>query len=329
MNDERTSAPAPRPPRRRHLVPALGLLVLAPWVGEFLLGNLALRELIALPFLIPLYGGGALLIRESARRAGRGWPSILLLGLAYGVIQAGLVDQSLFNPSFQGLDFQRVTPIPGLGISAYHAISFIVGHAVWSISVPIAIVELLTPDSRASPWLGRVGLATTALFYLLGCALLALGLYQEEQFLAAPMQLAGAAGTGIALIIAAFALKPRPAPQTSRPVPRPWLLGMGVFVGTSVFFARPENWLGGVIMGLVLLGLGALAVAYWSRQPGWRLQHQFAVVAGTILTYAWAGFALTALLRPDDRLAWVGNTVFALIAGLLLVVTARRIQRVQ
>ena len=40
----------------------------------------------------------ALLIREVARRRGLGWPGILLLAAAFGVVQAGLVDQSMFSP---------------------------------------------------------------------------------------------------------------------------------------------------------------------------------------------------------------------------------------
>ncbi len=88
----------------------LALLVLAPWVGEYLLGNVPIQRLPLLPFLVPLYGCGALLVREVARRTGRGWPTIFLLATAYGVIEAGLVDQSLFNATFEGLDQTRRDP---------------------------------------------------------------------------------------------------------------------------------------------------------------------------------------------------------------------------
>jgi hypothetical protein len=77
---------------------AVGLLFLAPLVGEYLLGNVSIVEIGALPILALLYGGGAVLIRELSRRTGRGWPTILVLGLAYGLIEAGLIDQTLFNP---------------------------------------------------------------------------------------------------------------------------------------------------------------------------------------------------------------------------------------
>ncbi len=305
----------------------LGLLFLAPWVGEFLLGNIPASQLPALPFLVPLYGGGALLIREVARRTGRGWPTILLLGAAYGIIEAGLVDQSLFNPSFQGHDFQEVTPIPALGISAYNALSFVAGHAVWSIGVPIAIVEMLTPRSQTTPWLGKVGLAVTGILYLAGCMLIFNEMYSQEGFLASPGQRIGAAGAALGLTVAAFARKKHPRVGTSRPVPNPWLLGVGSFVVASMFFALLENWFGGVIMGVALLAVAAVLVAHWSRQRGWNIRHQLALTAGALLTYAWGGFVLTSLLRPGQTAAWTGNVVFALVAIVLLVATAQRIRR--
>ena len=42
-------------------------------VAEYPLGDLPLRLLPALTVLVPAYGGGAILIREAARRMGRGW----------------------------------------------------------------------------------------------------------------------------------------------------------------------------------------------------------------------------------------------------------------
>jgi hypothetical protein len=303
--------------------PVLGLLVLAPWVGEYLLGNVSAREILALPVLAPLYGGGALLIREVVRRTGRGWPAILLLAGAYGVIEAGLVDQSLFNPHFEGHEFQAVTPVPALGISATNSISFIAGHVVWSIGIPIAIVETLTPGRRTTPWLGPVGLALTGALYLFGCYLIFSALRDSEGFLATPAQRIGAATVAAALIVAAFATgRRRPATGKSS-VPRPWVLGVGTFVVSSAFFARPENWLGGVVVGVTLLAVAAVLVARWSGRRDWTARHRFALVAGALPTYAWGGFVLTWLMGPQDPVRWAGNVVFAVLAAALLVVTGR------
>lgn len=303
--------------RLGRFAPVLGLFFLAPWVGEYLLGNVSVRQIFALPILALLYGSGALLIREVARRTGRGWPTMLLLGAAYGVIEAGLVDQSLFNPSFETWDFLAVTPIPALGISAFNAMSFVVGHAIWSIGIPIAIVELLTPSRRTTPWLGKVGLGVTAAFYILGCINVFRFLYRAEGFLASPGQLAGAAAVAVLLIGLAFAVKPRPVVRTNRRVPSPRLLGIGTFLLSSLYSLRSESW-GGVGLGIVLLTLAALLVAFWSRGEGWGIMHQFALVAGALLNYAWLGYALTALTTPGDPVRWAGNLIFTLVAiGLL------------
>src|SRR3954471_20679594 len=82
---------------KRGIWPALGLFITAPLVAEFLLGNLPIKLLPALIVLAPLSGGGALLIREWVRRTGRGWPSIMLLGLAYAIVEEAYTTQSLFN----------------------------------------------------------------------------------------------------------------------------------------------------------------------------------------------------------------------------------------
>jgi len=50
------------------MAPVLLLLVIAPLVAEFLLGDVTLASLPALVLFIPLYGGGAVLIREVVRR---------------------------------------------------------------------------------------------------------------------------------------------------------------------------------------------------------------------------------------------------------------------
>ncbi len=325
MDRKNNSSQEPRPSWLRRLAPVLGLLILSPWVGEFLLGNIEAGAILALPYLVPLYGGGALLIREVTRRTGRGWPTILLLGTAYGIIEAGLVDQSLFNPVFEGHAFLEVTPIPALGISAYNAISFIVGHAVWSIGAPIAIVEMLTPARRNTPWLGWFGLFMTGLLYLFGCAIIFLDLYTSEDFLASPGQMIGAALTALTFIFIAFAIRKPAAALTDRPVPKPWPLGLGSFVTASIFFARPETWFTGVVIGILLLCAAAWVVAHWARQQGWSRMHEFALVAGILLTYAWGGFVLTALFRPDNTVAWIGNAVFALIAVFLLIFTSKRV----
>ena len=102
---------------RRPIAMALGLLVLAPVVGEYLLGNTPISQLGALVLFVPLYGCGALLVREVGRRLG-GWPTIGLFAAAYALLEEGPVDQMLFNPGYLDLgSFASYGEIPGLGIA--------------------------------------------------------------------------------------------------------------------------------------------------------------------------------------------------------------------
>jgi cation transport ATPase len=110
------------------------------------------------------------------------------------------------------------------------------------------------------------------------------------------------------------------------PLTGPLLLGTGTFVIASIYSARPENWVGAAL-AIVILCITAVLIFQWSRQPEWNLKHEFALVAGALLTYAWLGFVLTSLVRPDDTVAWVGNVFFAMIAILLLIVTGKAVER--
>jgi hypothetical protein len=192
--------------------PVLGLLFLAPLVGEFLLGNVTIRDIGALILLAPLYGGGALVIREVARRTGKGRPTILALGLAYGIVEAGVIDGSLFSASYEGVDYNAVR-IPVLGVSAFYALQFVINHAVWSISIPILLTETLTPRHRTTPWLGRAGLAVVAAVYVVGAVLIRLDSVRSGESHVTGMQTAGVVLVALVLIAVAITL-PGPATRT-------------------------------------------------------------------------------------------------------------------
>src|SRR5262249_43904109 len=162
------------------------LFLLAPTVGELLLGNLAFKQLpFFLPMLVPMYGGGALLIREVARRAGRGPTTMLILGIPYGLVEGGLAGQMPFQRPFAGHDEMGDTYIPALGMGGWLTIGVLTMHAVWSTNVGIALVEAFVPDRAQTPWLGRTGLCITAVIFVTGSSVVAWGSYQDERFFAA------------------------------------------------------------------------------------------------------------------------------------------------
>jgi hypothetical protein len=142
---------------KRKIFAVISLFLVAPLVAEYLLGDLPLKLLSALIVLAPAYGGGALLIRETARRTGRGWPTMLMLGAAYTLIGEGLVSQSLFNPDYMQKHWHLLYPayLPALGIGGWWTLLMFNLHTFWSMGVSIALVEALFPADAEAPWLGR------------------------------------------------------------------------------------------------------------------------------------------------------------------------------
>ena len=307
---------------RTRILAALGLAFLSPLVGEYLLGNISIRQLVALPFLVPIYGGGALLIREVTRRASRGWPTSLVLGLVYGVIEAGIFDGSLFNPSFEGMDYAGAR-IPALGLSAYYAIQFVVNHAVWSIAIPILLTETLTPRHRTAPWLTRTGLGVTAVVYVLGGLLIRSDSVHRGEYRTSWAQAIGVVLVALVLVTAAFSL-PRPSlRQSAGWVPRPWLAGVAAFLVSSCYFLLPANW-PGVAASVMIIAGTALLVAWLSQRAGWHAGHRTALAAGALMTYAWAGFLLMAIKHHGDPVGFAGNALLTGAAIVLSAIAAKR-----
>ena len=316
----------------RRILPALGLFLLAPLVGEFLLGNVPITMLGALLLLAPLYGGGALLIRETARRWRLGWPGIGVLCLVYGLVEEAFVTQSLFNPNYVGLRLLDYGFIPGLGISAWWTVFVLSIHAVWSTAVPIALVESLTPDARTTPWLGPLGIAVTALLFVASCVLLFF-FQQQEPFMASVPQFIGSAGVVALFSGVAIALRgrdPRPQPSTTAaPVPRvvggaTFLLGSAFMALAIIHDAIPAILNVAGMLALLAAGWGLLW--RWSARAGWSQRHVFAAAGGLLLVYAWYSFVQVPSIPGSTPLAdAIGNAVFACGALALLVFGWRRL----
>lgn len=317
---------------RHSLVPALGLFFLAPLVGEFLLGNLPITSLGLLAFLAPLYGGGALLIRESVRRWRLGWPSMIVLCFVYGLVEEAFVTQSLFNPNYVGLRLLDYGYISRLGVSAWWTVFVLSIHAIWSTAVPIALVESFTSGTRRTPWLGYVGLAITAVLYIMACALLFV-FQRQDSFRASNAQFLMSAIAVVLLIAFAIGLGriPRNGPGATQTAPTPWVVGAVAFGLGSAFMGlarihAPLPAALNVAGLLILLAAGSLLFWRWSNRADWSAQHGFALAGGLLLTYAWYGFVQTPSTGDATPLMDnIGNAVFAISAILLLVIGGKRV----
>jgi hypothetical protein len=168
----------------------------------------------------------------------------------------------------------------------------------------------------------------TAVLFALGSALIFSDHQQTERFLPTVPQMAGAAAVTVALVGIAFAVGRRPVPGRARPseAPNAWLVGAAALVASSLFFARPESWLG-VAMGVGLVAVMAVVVAGWSRRAGWGGAHRLALAGGALLTYAWGGFVVLSLEGAATTVNLAGQTALVLGAAALLTAAARAVGR--
>jgi hypothetical protein len=311
----------------RRIAPAFVLVFLAPFVGEVLLGNTPLRLIGAYLLVLPMYGFGALFIRELSRRTGRGWPTILILGVAYGVVEEGLADMSLFNPNFLGQHLLSYGNLFGIGWPWWFFVLTL--HAVWSIGVSIALAEALFARHGPYPWLGRTGLVVSGVVFGLGVVLV--HFVGGEGYKLSAGELVLSLALVAVLTAVAFLLPRRRVTQPAGPqqAPSPWVAGVTAFVLTGAFMSVTRLAytlkLSAVVLILVyflLYGLAVLAVSRWSRRIGWNAEHRFALAAGALLTYAWYGF----VQAPHDALDLVGQAIFALLALGVLILAGRQVR---
>ncbi len=314
------------------------LFFLSPLVAEYLSGTTLPIVLIFL--IVPLslyYGSGALLIRELTRRTGRGWPTILLLGLAFGVVEEGVITQSLFNPDYLALNLHLLDPgyLRALGIGTLWTVFVLGGHMLWSIGAPIEIVEESTGSRRTTPWLGRRGLIVVAVLFVIGCVISFVVTKAEDAdapFSASPAQLGVSAAIAVILVVVAFLLPRGERRPAAGQAPSAWLVfaatviagaGWGLLAGATSL----PWWPASVAIALVFLVVLGVQVATWSRRDGWGRWHRLAVAAGALATSGWHAFAMEYSKPPVVDL--ISRVIYLAAAAAMVWLAVRRIRVVR
>jgi hypothetical protein len=216
------------------------VLLLAPVLGEWLSAASPPLDSLwppSLVLLVSMYGGGALLCREIARRNGLGLRGLCLLAAAYAVFEEALVDRFWFHarpPSEGGLGHYSEVWHTNVLLAA----NLTVFHIAVSIVSTVILVELMFPEHRRQPWLGRRGLVVTAAaFFVLPPVL------YGEYTIRPLLQLLAAAVLMVVLIQVAVRLPGRPSMWDSQAETLPARRGVTVVA----FVAAAANLL---LMGL-------------------------------------------------------------------------------
>jgi hypothetical protein len=329
------------PPRaaapRRGISPAIVLFFLSPMLAELLSGSSPPTEFFnpfTLVLLGLLYGGGSILVRELVLRWRKGWPSIFVLGAAYGILEEGLMVKSFFDPQWVDLGPLGVYG-RWAGVNWVWSVGLTVFHAVWSIGIPILLVTLMFPQQARQPWVGRRMSRALAVLLLADVAFgyLALTPYRPPlvPYLAA----------GVAVVALAFLARSMPAAfRRPRPVgaaaekPRSgrwFFLGLGWAIAffATIWVVPNTRVVPLANIGLILL----LAAATWFGLPrlfpvsAWDARHLLALASG-----AAAFLILLAPLQeldPARALEMKGMTVTAVVAVIGLVWMTWRTRRLE
>ncbi len=334
----------------RRLAPVLVLLFLSPAVAELLSGSTPLGRFftpLSLTLEVGLYGAGAVLIRELARRRGLGWSRILILGAAYGMVEEGLQIQSFFNVHHADLGNLAVygRALDVNWVWAEHLTGY---HAVWSITIPILLTELLFPARRALPWLGKVGLRVIGIVFaldiLVGFALFTLGFHIAYGYVPPAIPYLATVGLVCALAWLALRQPARPAsvsvaafqPAPSQPAPRPWLLRLFSFCAAFTWFfiflgfTGPQSRIPAPVTMLMaaLLAWGIwVVIRRWSAPARlWDDRHRLALATGPLLLLALFSLLVLPFSHTPGK-DFAGQFLVGLVTILLLIAFAWQVRR--
>jgi hypothetical protein len=338
------------PPRRLRTWPAILTLFLLPGItAEMLTGSTPILVYLTNPISFVtntlLYGSGAILMREVARRRGLGWHSILLLGAAYGTFEEGLVVNTWANPWLPQVcvvtkgvatgicDYSRVG-----GINLAWALSLTLFHAVISITVPILLVELLFPRRATLPWLGR---KAPLAFVFAEMLVLAFGLlfnvvsYRQHGF---DGPYVGPYLAEVALmavfIVLALNISPGRRPANDRRAPRLWTLRLFGFFALLLGIALPSVFQGAkapfaieLAVYALVLALASWRVARWARRASWNERHMLALASGGLGFFLLLWDPILEISGQAGGNPTRGTILVALAYLIFLIVLARQVAR--
>jgi len=323
--------------RQRFRAPIWTLLLLSPFIGEVLSGSTRTSILFVYVPEVMVWGAGALLCRELARRWRAGGTSLLLLGMGLSLAEEFIIQQTSLAP----------LPFPGShaaygrvwGVNLVYLLFMLVYESVWVVMVPVQVTELLFPRQAGYPWLRLRGAIAACVVFLMGCRIAWYGWVKQARprLHAAPYSPPpGMIILGVAAISALIALAwfvrgfGRPTPDDRRRTAPAWLVGLTAFVmGAAWFMLIGQNfvpkpiepfWIA-IAAGSAWAALAFVLFVRWSSRPAWGKAHRYAAVTGAILACMAAPYLTIATWPKIDV---VGKAIFDVLALIGFVLLARK-----
>ena len=241
------------------------LLAMTTVLPELLSGNTPL-PLFLNPqvwfFLVLAYASPVLLLRELAVRRGVGFGGLFIYGLAYGLLNEGVLAKTIFRETNVPIDTFSHYGFYGVGwpwtmlICAWHALA--------SVVFPVAIVHTIFANASQRPWLdGRVALLLSFVLVVFAC-LFFINDGASHHF-GTPTELIALLTAMAALLAIGSRFKGTIAELRTTPLLRPVLVGLSLLVPFLVLIIVPGITLPVLVFFVIFAALLAGYLRYFSR----------------------------------------------------------------
>lgn len=298
---------------KKYIKQILFLIVISVAFTELLSGNVQITQ-----FLNPLipaflftvgYGFPVLLIRELSVRWRSGLLSLFLMGLAYGILNEGILAKTLLmnvNVPINSFDGY----VEFLGINYAWSALIVTWHAFFAVIFPITISHAIFPDKAQEQWLTRK--TFWVLFALIAIAGTAMFLGGESHGISGtPALFAVFSITMVGLIYLAQWLRGRMATDMMpryvsrfKQLPLALMFIVVFFVGTSSLGNSQVPSLGIILFVALLIS----ALFKLLKKYGWLTTSRFA----TFSLWTYFSFGLFTFIWHIAGLPIIAGTVFVL-----------------
>jgi len=259
-----------------------------------------LSDPLSLPLIVFFYGTADLLIREALLRRRLGWASVVLLGIAFGFFNEGVIAGTWYTVLPTGYAYIGA-------IDLAWVVALTIFHTFVSVVLPIAFIDIVFPQFAGRSLLRRRGIVISAVLFFGFSLLVALmAPYRPYRLLAFLLAL-------LLIVIALGLTSAPPRLLSATPPPRLWTLRVAGFAAMFAYFiliysvpdltarrARPSGLLSAQLVDIAAMLLFSAILLWrarrWSGRAGWSPRHTLALITG-VLTLT----ILLSLLVPEER----------------------------
>lgn len=319
--------------------PAITLMILAPLIAEVLPGATRFSSIFVFPIEVVVWGGGALLIRHVVRKWHLGWINMLLLGIALSLSEECLIQQTSLAPlvvQIKGIIYARA-----FGINYVYLLWAIIYETLLVVILPIHLTEIIFARHRQESWIGKKGVITVSILFLIGSYLAWFSwtqiartkVFHLPAFTPPLISIMVAVLVILCLIfMAAGPYKSKLTYNTSSlRIPAKWLLfSLGglwaVFLYELVLLAFgiaptfPE-WIA-MLSGIILAGTAIYFVPRWIQNPERQTSHVYFIIFGVVVGAISAGFIGFGTAKYDLYF----KIIIDILAVILMIMLGSRIK---